>query len=373
MKNFAELILRVNEIKANGLPFVIYRKPHAKKISMLAQKDRRIEYAHNYDVSGFIMAPFLEHDASILFASDNVDRDTFHYESGTSDGKVKGSGDPLQNLGFEERAKHMSLVERGIQFIKQSEVTKVVLSRKEILDIDDFDPAAIFEKLLLRYPGAFVYLWSHPDIGLWAGATPETLIHTKGNTFRTMALAGTRPWQGSEEVVWGEKEIVEQQIVTDQITGALKGLDFKVGKAHSKRAGNLLHICTHIEGGMDRESDLGILIQKLHPTAAVCGLPKNKAQEFILSNEGYDRGFYTGFIGELNFRGDASVRSLNKNDAEMESHLFVNLRCMRIIQEPITKAVLFMGGGITSESIPEQEWEETIEKSKVMKSVLFDA
>ena len=57
----------------------------------------------------------------------------------------------------------------------------------------------------------------------------------------------------------------------------------------------------------------------------------------------------------------------------MESHLFVNLRCMQIILEPTTKAVLFMGGGITRESIPQQEWEETLEKSKVMKSVLFGA
>ena len=373
MKNFAEISQKVNKIKTTGLPFVIYRKPNAKIISLMAQKDRRLEYAENYDVSGFIMAPFLERNASILFSSDNVTSDRFHYDPGTSHHKVIGSDHRFQNLSSDERAKHLNLVASGIDFINQGEVTKVVLSRKEILDLNEFDPALVFEKLLLKYPGAFVYLWFHPDIGLWAGATPETLLRTKGKNFETMALAGTRLWQGSKEVIWGEKERVEQQIVTDQITGALKGLDLEVGHPHSKKAGNLLHICTHIKGEMDLESDLGILIRKLHPTAAVCGLPKNKAKEFILSNEGYDRGFYTGFIGELNFRGDASIQSSNQTDTDMESHLFVNLRCMQIILEPTTKAVLFMGGGITRESIPQQEWEETLEKSKVMKSVLFGA
>lgn len=373
MKNFAELNLKIDKIKATGHPYVIYRKPKAKIISMMVQKDRRLEYAENYDVSGFVMAPFLENHSSILFSSENVTSDIFHFDPGTSHKIVTGSAHLVENLSSEEKAKHLSLVEDGVEFINQSEVTKVVLSRKEILDLNDFDPALVFEKLLLKYPGAFVYLWFHPDVGLWAGATPETLLRTKGKNFETMALAGTRPWQGSKEVIWGEKEREEQQIVTDQITGALSGLEFKVGEAHSKRAGNLLHICTHIEGEMDRGSDLDILIQKLHPTAAVCGLPKEKAREFILSNEGYDRGFYTGFIGELNLRGDLSIEHSDNTDRDMESHLFVNLRCMQIILEPSPKAVLFMGGGITAGSIPEQEWEETVEKSKVMKSVLFDA
>lgn len=373
MKNFAELTLKINKIKAMGLPYVIYRKPQAKEISMLIQKDRRLELANSYAVSGFIMAPFLDREASVLFSSDNITSDTLRYDSGTSHQKAAGTARGVQDPGSDEKTRHLGLVARGVDFITQNGATKVVLSRKEILELDDFDEAAVFEKLLMKYPGAFVYLWFHPEVGLWAGATPETLLHTKGKKFQTMALAGTRPWQGSKEVIWGEKERAEQQIVTDQITGELKGLDLKVGPAHTKKAGNLLHICTSIEGEMDRESDLGNLIQKLHPTAAVCGLPKDKALEFIRANEGYDRGFYTGFIGELNFRGDTSVVPSESKDTNVETHLFVNLRCMKIILGPSVKALLFMGGGITKGSIPEQEWEETVEKSKVMKSVLFDA
>ena len=91
----------------------------------------------------------------------------------------------------------------------------------------------------------------------------------------------------------------------------------------------------------------------VHPTPAVCGLPKNEAKVFILENEGYDREFYTGFFGELNLKGS--------------SNLFVNLRCMQVLKNQLA---LYIGGGITIDSIPEKEWEETIAKSEVMLKVL---
>jgi isochorismate synthase len=95
------------------------------------------------------------------------------------------------------------------------------------------------------------------------------------------------------------------------------------------------------------------LIDALHPTPAVCGLPKESAKEFILENEGYDRSFYTGFLGELS--------------VENRSNLFVNLRCMQVKDATY---YIYIGGGITSASVPEKEWEETVAKSKVMLRVL---
>jgi isochorismate synthase len=95
------------------------------------------------------------------------------------------------------------------------------------------------------------------------------------------------------------------------------------------------------------------VIQLLHPTPAVCGFPKEQSKDFILENENYDRTFYTGFLGELNI--------------ENQTDLFVNLRCMEIED---AKAHLFMGCGITKDSIPEKEWEESINKSATMKKIL---
>ena len=97
----------------------------------------------------------------------------------------------------------------------------------------------------------------------------------------------------------------------------------------------------------------------MHPTPAVCGLPRNNAKDFVLKNENYHRSFYTGFLGEINME-DKNLNSKN-------SSLFVNLRCMEIRNE---KASIYVGGGITKDSVAKKEWEETVSKSKTMKKVL---
>ena len=95
------------------------------------------------------------------------------------------------------------------------------------------------------------------------------------------------------------------------------------------------------------------LLNTLHPTPAVCGLPKEAAKSFILRNENYDRTFYTGFLGEININ--------------LVTDLFVNLRCVEI-EEGFAK--VYVGGGITEESIPEKEWLETHFKTTTIKSIL---
>ena len=95
------------------------------------------------------------------------------------------------------------------------------------------------------------------------------------------------------------------------------------------------------------------VLEALHPTPAVCGLPTGKAKNFISRNEGYDREYYTGYLGRV-------TTGLN-------TQLYVNLRCMKI---NVNKAQVYVGGGITSDSIPEHEWEETVAKSKTIKKVL---
>ena len=122
---------------------------------------------------------------------------------------------------------------------------------------------------------------------------------------------------------------------------------------YSLKAGSIWHIKTDISGSLNASSSLREVVQLLHPTPAVCGLPKDKSKVFILENEHYDRTFYTGFLGELNI-GD-------------QTDLFVNLRCMEI---EVAQAHLFMGCGITKDSVPEKEWEESCNKSATMKKIL---
>jgi isochorismate synthase len=168
------------------------------------------------------------------------------------------------------------------------------------------------------------------------------------------------PHQNNYEVLWHKKEEEEQQFVTDYIVETLNEVasDVLVSKPYSLKAGSIWHIKTDISGVLNSDFGLQQVIQLLHPTPAICGLPKEQSKVFILENENYDRTFYTGFLGELNssFARDS-----------VSSNLFVNLRCMEICD---SQANLFMGCGITKDSIPEKEWEESINKSLTMKRVL---
>src|SRR5699024_7467990 len=113
---------------------------------------------------------------------------------------------------------------------------KVVLSRK--LDYPfQADILDTFKRMLFTYRTAFVYCWFHPKVGLWLGATPETLLKVKGDEFKTMALAGTKPADGNALPNWTQKEIEEQQYVTDFIEEILKGNvnQLQIGKVNNIR------------------------------------------------------------------------------------------------------------------------------------------
>jgi len=226
------------------------------------------------------------------------------------------------------------------------------LSRREEIETSDFDVTNTFKRLLQTYKNAFVYVWFHPKVGLWMGATPETLIRIQGDTFETMSLAGTQEYKGEVEVKWKAKELYEQQLVTDYVLDKLKPICSAVTakKVKTIRAGNLLHLKTQITGSFINNTTN--LISILHPTPAVCGFPKEASKTFILEKENYDRAFYTGFLGELNIPN---------------SELYVNLRCMQYEHDKIK---IYVGGGITIDSNAEREWEETVSKTKTIKKVL---
>jgi isochorismate synthase len=281
------------------------------------------------------------------------------------------------NASEKEHEQHLKLVEKGIKAINDGRFEKVVLSRVEELPISEENPIEIFKSVLKTYPTAFVYLWYHPEIGLWLGATPETLLKIEGQRFKTMSLAGTKKYDSSIEKSWGTKETNEQQIVTDFIVNSLEDFvsDINVTPPKTVKAGELLHLESKISGVL-KSGGIKPVVKTLHPTPAICGLPKTEAKNFILNNENYNRAFYTGFLGELNVKTSKS-RNTNRRNVENNayssirttSELFVNLRCMQIKNK---QALVYVGGGITQGSDPELEWEETVSKTKTMMRVLVN-
>lgn len=381
MIDSTEFFQLVREHSQEAKPFVIYRKPAENRVNALLQRDKTPHKTKDHTESGFVFAPFNSEADSFLIPGDNSDQYEFEYlAEGSLDDR--DPDDVTGNFDFElmeeDQKQHENLVQKGIDAIKQGDLKKVVLSRSEKVELYDPDALRIFKNLLQKYPQAFVYIWFHPETGYWLGATPETLLSTERTKFKTMALAGTQLYKGKVDVTWGRKEAEEQQFVTDYILDSLNSIEsiegISTSDPYSARAGNLLHICTDITGRLSSLDHLSELIKTLHPTPAVCGLPKQKALNFILNNEAYSREYYAGYLGELNMKTE-SKRNSNKRNQENQQFasiskktaLFVNLRCMKIKDG---NARIFVGGGITADSNAADEWMETVNKSQTMKAVL---
>ncbi|WP_223034239.1 chorismate-binding protein [Hanstruepera marina] len=358
---------------AQDLPFVVYRKSNEANVKGLLQKSKTINYVSDFKESGFIMAPFDDKQLPVLIPV----ADSSLMETNTYQPKAMHESEMSIKQASKNKQFHIDLVSKGITAIKDKKLDKVVLSRKETVEIKENNPFVLYKKLLDHYPNAFVYCWFHPQIGLWLGATPETLLQIENSKLTTMSLAGTKPYQGALDVNWSEKEIREQKIVTDYLVEQLENdlKDLQVSAIETIRAGNLTHLKTMISGLLKPEGNsLQTVINKLHPTPAVCGFPKSEAKDFILKNENYDREYYTGFLGELNLE-KSQTRNRNRRNVENNAYssvkkvtnLYVNLRCMKLEDQ---KAQVYIGGGITLDSVPEHEWEETVAKSATIKKVL---
>ncbi len=345
------IVEKAKEQLAENLPFVLYCKPNSERISGLFQQNDTLYNVGDFTEKGFVFASF-DGNQTYLIPENQSERLTVSWEKKV----LENQENSLGSIDEDEKNSFETVVKKGIQAIENREFKKVVVSRKETVALDSFDLVSVFENLVQLYPSTFVYCFYHPKVGIWLGATPEQLLKAKDNQFETIALAGTQKDTGTTAINWEKKEKEEQQIVTDYIVAKLENVasEVLVSEPYSIKAGSIWHIRTDISGVLNSDFSLRQVVQLLHPTPAVCGLPKEFSKAFILENENYDRSFYTGFLGELN------------SDSE-SSDLFVNLRCMQIEN---SQAHLYMGCGITKDSIPEKEWGESINKSMTMKKAL---
>lgn len=364
-----ELILYIEEAWASQLPFVAYHFPNAKEVNCIFSKDSELRHLQSYDEAGFVFSPFEISSQPIVFpeiSSEVLKFDITKLEM-LSQNKFRIKEIP------EEKETYLNLLANVIEQIKAEEFKKIVVSREISAEYELDNPAELFLKLIQFYPEAFSYVWFHPSIGLWAGASPEILAKTYRTQFKTIALAGTK--RVDENRDWTEKEKDEQQMVTDDIVNALENHsnNIQISDRKTDKAGELLHLRTDISATLEK-SKLGDVLKELHPTPAVCGLPKQKAYEFLRANEGYDRQFYAGFFGELNMPQHHQRSSKTRNQENQAyksvvraSNLYVNLRCMSYKDGKIN---IYVGGGITKDSVPEDEWAETVNKSRTMLKVL---
>lgn len=262
------------------------------------------------------------------------------------------SGQPL-NPGGEDVYK--SIVANGISLIQRNDLQKVVLARSETHDNQGKSLVDWVQFLLKEHGGSNVTLFQLPGQGQWISATPELLLekHPHSGNMRTMALAGT---SGTERVpTWTSKEQEEQALVGEFIKSSLLDLGLELLKETGPNpvsAGKFEHLRTDFIIASNGDHSFFKLAKLLHPTPAVCGTPREKAKEVISNLEGFDRSFYCGYGGLIG-------TSL--------SRLVVLLRCGRIWANQIN---LFAGAGITADSDPDAEWQETTRKMETLKCFL---
>ncbi len=367
--------LLINYAVKNRYAVAIWKLPNDGVTRLILSKNpKRLASGTPFEdlEAGFIFAPFkasadrifLNADLTLSFSDGRLSESStvlkhlteqwFSDNSESSQKAVKELhiGAPLGECPTD--ADHfLNLVASAVKDIDRHVFEKVVISRTKTIERrPDFDVVSVFQKLRALYSNALISFVTLPDEGSWLGASPELLVSVQDKRiFKTTALAGTQAYSQSvniKSVAWTQKDIEEQALVERYIISCFKKIRLREYDEHGPRtvvAGNLIHLKSEFTVDMEATNfpTLGsVMLQLLHPTSAVCGQPLDTALEFIHKNENYDRQFYSGYLGPVNFE--------NRTD------IFVNLRCLQLMQE---KLILYAGAGITQDSIPEKEWDET--------------
>lgn len=371
MQQFKELIER--QYQAN-LPFVLYHKPQEVEVNLMTQTDKELFYLNDtVNESGFIFAPFDASKKAIIFPHKQTNSFSFPHQM-FLDKQPASTG-----FKYKEDARqaeiYQELVNKAIASIEQTELKKIVTSRVLELPVEVPQVSELFHRLTATYPDAMTYVWYHPKVGLWAGASPETLLKVKHQNLETVALAGTRHESDLPAQPFTSKEYEEQDLVTQHILDNLKPYvkTLHQSERSESKAGQLIHLKTTIKARLKSQS-LQQVIAQLHPTPAVCGLPTQLAKQFLEQNETYNRQFYSGYFGELNFKSENKRSNRPQNienqvfkSLKTSSNLFVNLRCMSFQD---ATCYIYVGGGITGKSNALAEWQETCNKAQTMLNVL---
>ena len=354
----------------------LYRLPHEQQVTMVAQTEGEPQEFLSCEAlngqTGFVVAPFsISPDTPLILIRPDVVK-TFKTVSDCFAGR--NSLFPLEkqfvsigettcfDRGNTLRKCYASDFSRFFEHLRNGNFRKLVLSRcAEEPAIEGVTPMELFQRACQLYPRLFISLVYTPKSGLWLTATPEILLEGDGSEWRTIALAGTMKLEGDEllgegeHMTWSTKNIQEQRIVATYITECLELFtgDFREEGPRTVRAANLVHLRSDFTFKLADNNKIGDLLQALHPTPAVCGLPKREAFKFIVKNEHTPRRYYSGFMGPV---------------AQENTHLYVSLRCMNIDGDVCH---LYAGGGLLKDSVEEQEWLETEAKMETMKKLLY--
>jgi len=254
-------------------------------------------------------------------------------------------------------------VAKAAQNIEQGGLEKVVLARAvQISAKENFDAGRALRELAAHYTGCYIFAFAHAE-RCFLGATPERLARLRTGEVRTMSLAGSirrgktldEDRQLGQTLLNSAKDRHEHRVVIKAIVEALYPLctTLTVGETQLLKLGNIQHLSTPISGELADGQTILDLVERLHPTPAVGGRPREAALKFIREHEKLDRGWYAAPVGWVDHRGQGEFAVALRSALLRGNH-----------------ATLFAGCGIMADSDPEREYAESNLKLKPMLNAL---
>ena len=338
----------VKRIIQEGKSLVIFKTPDSENFHLIY--GHLIQNKLNLNEENFVLQLF--DDSQYCFENPVKIQLTDHGLEEISSQLSKENFLGQNRLKPTSKREYITFVEQAIHKIKSGEIHKIVPSKIKVLKnkIDSISDSLI--NLRKNYPETLITFFYDSTQGTWIGASPEVLLKGDTNSLSTTALAGTQVAQNKhvKEASWSQKEIEEQALVSRYIINCFKKIrlrEYHETGPKTIKTGKLFHLKTdyNIVRSESSIDDLDHkLIELLHPTSAVCGMPKDLSKKSLVENEKHDRKLYTGFWGPTSEDG---------------FQLYVNIRLAQVFQNEI---VYYSGAGITEDSIPENEWNETESK-----------
>jgi len=263
-------------------------------------------------------------------------------------------------------SQYRAAVAEGVREIDSGKLTKLVLARRLKITTDIApDPFAVMAALGEEQPGCYLYGWKRGDTA-FVGASPELLTERANGLALSVPLAGTAPRgrndgadvQIAAALLSSDKDRHEHRVMIDDITERLGPLldGLTISQPSVEKFRYVQHLVSRITGPVRNGETVLNLVDAIHPTPAVGGVPRDAAQMLIEKLEGFDRGWYGGAVGWMRPEGDGQ--------------LAVAIRCALLRGR---ESILYAGNGIVADSDPELELEETRWKFRALLRHLGEA
>lgn len=261
------------------------------------------------------------------------------------------------NVSRETFKRHIKRIK---DYIKAGDVIQVVYSQRFDLGkiTNDFD---VYRALRTVNPSPYMFYFRHEGMSL-VGSSPELLVKNKKNKCEVRPIAGTRKrgknetedQRLSQDLLSDEKECAEHLMLVDLGRNDL-GRVCRFGSVHVpvysriEKYSHVMHMVSEVHGELEKKKDAFDLLRATFPAGTVSGAPKIRAMEIINELEPAERGPYAGCLGYFSFNGD--------------SDMCITIRTIMIKNG---HAYLQAGAGIVHDSVPEREYQETINKAKAL-------